>query len=261
MSNERDSDIVDNFVSQSYRQHSDEEAPEHLNQKILKLAASELKKRGTLSTLLAHWSKPLAWAVTIALSLAVVLQLTTVPEPAAELATDSLSKEFAPQDTEILEDAINQARLRAGPNQQLVHDDEVTSRSSSADRDAPSGVAAPAAAAASPPRSSVKPVLEETFQQGVADQQPGDLNEVDTAIAEPKRTETRQKSANYAVIAEKQESDAPAHCDDDARETAETWRACIEALSRSGATREAQQEYEAFKREFAEEAGKFEANK
>ena len=273
MSTERDTGIADEVVSETYRQHSDERAPERLNRQILDLAASELEARGAPGRLSTRWSRPLAWAATIALSLAIVLELTELPGTPAEPAAGSLRDEFTPQDTGIIEDASNRARLRSGPNQQFGdgtaakpssddHDDGNGNGNGADTADIPAAAKAPTGSPADTPAGAVaEPVLEEVFRRQTAAEERVDIGELETAVPEAERSDTRQKSANFSALIEKKELDARPHCDEAARETAATWLACIETLRRSGATSEAREEYEAFERKFAREAAEIEANK
>lgn len=80
MTDERDKSVsvVDQTVSRAYREISDERAPEHLDRAILAKAARAARPRYARSR---AWTRPLAWAATIALSVAIVLELTQVPAP------------------------------------------------------------------------------------------------------------------------------------------------------------------------------------
>ncbi|MCJ7590232.1 MAG: hypothetical protein MUO51_02650 [Woeseiaceae bacterium] len=70
---------MDRLVSQTYRELGTEEVPEHLNQTILRQAAAAGGRSGARHFSFAAWTKPVAWAATIGLSLAIVLELTQIP--------------------------------------------------------------------------------------------------------------------------------------------------------------------------------------
>jgi len=70
---------TDETVSATYRELSREGAPNHLNDKVLQQAAKHaLRPRYSRSIV---WTRPLAWAATVALCLAIVLEVTRVPAP------------------------------------------------------------------------------------------------------------------------------------------------------------------------------------
>jgi len=69
---------VDETVSRAYREIADESAPERLNQAILGLARKAARPRYARSR---AWTRPLAWAATVALSVAVVLEVMQLPAP------------------------------------------------------------------------------------------------------------------------------------------------------------------------------------
>ena len=80
MTDERDKSapVVDEAVSRTYREIADEKTPERLDRAILAEAARAARPRYARSR---AWTRPLAWAATIALSVAIVLELTQVPAP------------------------------------------------------------------------------------------------------------------------------------------------------------------------------------
>ena len=79
------------MVSARYRQLAGERTPAHLDQKILQLAASHASRTDYARSI--NWTRPLAWAATIALCLAVTLELSRVPAP-EEVANRPESKSF-----------------------------------------------------------------------------------------------------------------------------------------------------------------------
>lgn len=83
MTNERDKEDMDTRVSETYRELSAPRVPDHLNQTILRMAANKSPGKGNL--LFAAWVKPVTLAATIALSLAIVLELTEVPTTAVQM--------------------------------------------------------------------------------------------------------------------------------------------------------------------------------
>jgi len=129
MTTERDKEAIDELVSQTYREHSVEQAPERLNQEILSLAADNASRGSRTNFLFAAWTKPLAWAATIGISLAVVLELSQVPGSSVDIAApaaESIREEFARQRTDVLDEARKQASQESGQNQNASLADEVT---------------------------------------------------------------------------------------------------------------------------------------
>jgi len=69
---------VDETVRRTYREIAREQVPDHLNRAILEQAARAARPRYARSR---AWTRPLAWAATIALSVAVVLEINRTPVP------------------------------------------------------------------------------------------------------------------------------------------------------------------------------------
>ena len=79
---------TDETVSATYRQLSREGAPNHLNDKVLQQAArNALRPRYSRSIV---WTRPLAWAATVGLCLAIVLEVTRVPAPETVMTGDTI---------------------------------------------------------------------------------------------------------------------------------------------------------------------------
>lgn len=117
---------TDALVSQSYREVTDQCAPEHLNRAILKKAANAARPRYLR---LITWTRPMAWAATIVLSVALVLEVTQEPldDQVAPAAVVSAG-EFKPKDSGMLERAEKMAAIQNGNNQEV---DKVTPASCS----------------------------------------------------------------------------------------------------------------------------------
>ena len=121
MTNERDTKEGDKLVSETYRELADEQTPEHLNRAVLQMAAGKSTHGNALRSVFAIWMKPVAWAATIALSLAVVLEFTDLPSELSQPASltparESLKETFSPKDADILDKAEQRALLQDGPD-------------------------------------------------------------------------------------------------------------------------------------------------
>ena len=104
---------TDVLVSQAYRDLADERTPERLDRTILRAAAKEARPR--YSRFIA-WTRPMAWAATVMLSVALVLELTDTPSPEADAIydgpVDSLEEPVVPA-SEIAKKQSNDMRQKA----------------------------------------------------------------------------------------------------------------------------------------------------
>ena len=247
MSNERKDRAEDGLVAETYRALAQERAPDRLNKKILRMAARQGR---TPYSRARAWMRPAAWAATIALSLAIVLELTRLPQVEPESADiaaprqelketldgvteprtpgterpDSVSMDtFAPKDMAVLRDAENRARAQAGPDR------------------VPSAPRADAGAAATEdvPASKVSP------------EQDPDEQFFNRQVSEKQAADTRISAApSLAVAAEKKALKSQFACPAKSRESPESWLACIEQLRESGQEKLADSEYDEFRRIF-----------
>jgi len=255
MTTDRDPFEGNELVSETYRELGVEKAPEHLNQSILRMASGGAKQSGARNPLFAAWMKPVAWAATIGLSLAIVLELTQVPTgpirsdglPAAE----SIREEAALQDADVSDKAENQVRTQSAPNRQAISENELGRSADSRDdvevfsRETKGKLDAIAAQAPSPvPAAELPNSPQPSARKRVADL-PAD----------------REPMASYAVLAEQDESDIDESCDAAVRLSAEDWLDCIDNLRQSGAEEAADLEYEAFVLEYPTETRELEPNK
>ena len=218
-------DARDDAVSEAYRSLAVERTPEALDQAVL-AEARQAAATGTAR----RWPRfrPLAWAATIALSFALVLQYTqTGPDVPAVVSED-----FA-----IHQQAIPAPETAAGTNESVELDDAAADR--------PANVPAVKSEAAKRERMESLDVmsgpagatdLPETLQQ--------DSAPVPTASL-------RVDEARVRSLSDVQESEARFHpqsetamsgCDAEARTDEASWRECIEALVEAGHRRLAERE-------------------
>ncbi len=240
MTNERDKEDMDTRVSETYRELSAPRVPDHLNQTILRMAAS--KRPGKSDFLFAAWVKPVTLAATIALSLAIVLELTEVPTtaiqteviPAIEQQAESIAEEFAPQETDSLGRAESRSRAQFELNRMPVREDET---------------------AAADERIVEELVLKDTDL--AKSEVKGKTNSFAASPAAAALPAARKRAADMP------DSNQPAatSCDEKARLSADTWLDCIDKLRESGLTQDADREYEAFILEYPAEAANPEPNK
>ena len=69
---------VDSLVTRTYGEVASELTPEHLNRAVMKQAAYAARPRYLRSV---SWTRPMAWAATITLCVALVLEVTNAPVP------------------------------------------------------------------------------------------------------------------------------------------------------------------------------------
>lgn len=133
MTNERqtpDTGVEDDvLVSNTYREIARESTPEHLNKSVLDTARKAARPRYSL---LRTWTRPTAWAATILLSVALLLEFTQTPlQQAGDMAADMPSadlvkrepmprdvQELKVKDDDMLRRAEEMARMQQGLNDQ-----------------------------------------------------------------------------------------------------------------------------------------------
>lgn len=255
MTNERDKTDTDELVSETYRDLPAPRAPEHLNQSILRMAA--IKAGGKKGLLFSAWMKPVAWAATIALSLAIVMDyselLTTSVERDIVPVGESMRDEFTPQDADALEQAENRARSQIGADQPSVRADEP--------QEAPTEIVVEEVML-----EDASPMSSEAKDKGKSNtysaSSPAAARPAARKLAAEQPSPDEAKPIAYlASSMEKKESDTTVACDAKARQSAEAWLECIDNLRESGAIEDADREYEAFILEYPAESASLESNK
>ena len=115
---------ADALVSLAYRDFADERTPEHLDRTILRAAAKAARPR--YSRFIA-WTRPMAWAATIMLSVALVLEVTNSPSPGV-VSVDETIGTFEVQSPEA--DAKDDGPADS-PEESVVPASELTKKQSS----------------------------------------------------------------------------------------------------------------------------------
>lgn len=255
MSNESNHSEQDPLVSGIYKELAGERAPDHLDKQVLRMAAREGRTRYSLAR---AWTRPVAWAAMIGLSLAVVLELSRLPQieveapapaartdvpasiPPADRAieakvkddrpaakrSDALSMDaLAPQGTAVLREAESRARAQEGPTIQVP-------------------VAAPAELVrkAGPAEELVAPAEERESAE--------ELAPVEEVLGDDVSA-----GASFAVVGRKKELETDLACPTLVRESAETWFECIKNLRETGPVELAEREFEEFQRIFPDFIG------
>ncbi len=243
----------DDLVTETYRELGVEKAPEHLNQSVLRMASGGGFRSPTRNILFGAWMKPVAWAATIGLSLAIVLELSevpTAPDRSDNVPTAESMPEEALEETQVINAAANEkvenrARPESAPNRQLVSEDEL-GRSTGAYDDVevfsrePKGKLDAVAAPSQPPLAA-KTEIPAAKERGA--ELPADS----------------QRMASYVLSVE--HSDVDDLCNATARLSEESWLTCIDKLRSSGSEEAADREYEAFILKYPVESSNLEGNK
>ena len=114
--------VSDPLVSRTYRESASERVPDALNQAVLRQAAQNVSSRYSRAV---FWMRPMAWAATIGLCLAIVIDLSSLPQPDSPMlsvpaegarldASDAIapkrSETAAPQDFEAEQPLEQRAR-------------------------------------------------------------------------------------------------------------------------------------------------------
>ncbi len=257
----------DDLVSTTYREVATESAPDELNRSVLQLAAAEARPRAARGN---SWMRPMAWAATIGLSLAIVLQLSEAPQPEPAMFDALGVTAPAPATKSRLQDSADVAEL---------HETSMQHDNATYEKDADSArrslvkeeeiVATPATVSAAEEKKlkdvemrqqeagkGSKPDMSAAF-----DADDGDVNHDPYALVEPQREDppasaqakraapSSAMEANYATV-EMAARERDAACDTQAIATPETWTDCISELLEAGRSDDADSELERLRQTF-----------
>jgi len=256
---------TDKRVSDSYRELANERAPDHLNRAILRRAGAAARPKFSLTR---AWTRPLAWAATIALSVALVLEVSKVPAPdAVTFEADNNAAALQKREPEAPEDAPSEAGVVDALEEtesvpaSVAAQSEVSAFIQPANQPAPNvarrqveqiperrdATAFADTAAPSTDADAFKSRNSDMLRQAdeMARLRAGENKEPGNVGAEMKRAEDDGgRIASLASIV------VESGCDETAKSTAATWSACIEALERAGDNEEAERQREALQEAF-----------
>ena len=244
---------TDDRVTRAYRELAAERAPDHLDRAVLDQARAAARPRYSR---LRVWTRPLAWAATVMLTVAIVLQIGEVPGP-EDIGYDELASRSPEEVNEAEVPAIEAAEDAAAEMPSSVPLDESPSATparlpgTAADErnDVAAGRAAESQAAPEPELEKrqratrvqeleQKPAAPEAEVDAFA---PRDADMLQRA-AEMARTQTGenkesapQGSADGALaLSSISFRDELPTCDETAIQTPETWLECIRELEEAG---------------------------
>jgi hypothetical protein len=236
MTNERDyrddTHDKDEVVSAMYRQLAAERVPDRLNKSVLRQAAKPVRRPYAISVL---WTKPIAWAATIAICLAITLQVTQLPDP--ELIPAAVMPPAMEQTAD--EGAAVSKTRQESPAKELrsrVSADGVVAESLASEPGA-----APATPNDAPETSELKRSMPEfEFQDTDMLRRADEMVRMQSGSTQPSEEIAAPAVAASPALA----FDTVAACDDAARAQPESWQACIEMLEEAGLAEEAQRQRE-----------------
>lgn len=279
MNNEPENRVQDPRVTETYQALANERTPEHLTRKVLKLAADVRTPYARARA----WMRPAAWAATVGLSLAIVLELTQLPSSEPDYASISPAADSDASGNRAArnDDSIAPARSVSAETPAALS----TKKTEMADGAARKRATAPAPL----PRETASkedfaPRAEQVMQEAEAlaiaraGSDTGSVGAaaetnapaVETRHSEPMSTDlaaahrdaadrltakqvsrdARSAAAAFAEISAAAESDQA--CPESERETADAWFACILKLRESERDELADEEYEEFRQVYPE---------
>lgn len=220
MSNPRNENETQELVSVAYREIASERAPEHLNQTILRQAAAEGKPAFAGRFPGGVWMRPVAWTAIIALSLAIVLELSEIQsvstlDPAISSPAPA-SRKIIPPDASVLPDAADNANDPLDPVQQEIRQNKPVPAAGSPVQNDKAKLEAPAASA--------------------------EFSKLQPAV----HPDARARAESTALPMARKATSVQAGCDAATRESPEAWVQCIQSLRDSGRDEQADLEYNAF---------------
>jgi hypothetical protein len=217
---------VDSLVTRTYKEVASELTPEHLNKAVMKQAADAARPRYLRSV---SWTRPMAWAATVTLCVALVLEVTNAPvpeisdvvlpsgrldapAPASSAAPAPKLNRPAPVKAEALPEAMQEAEVPAERK-----------RTAKMSKDLRQQVAAKPASAE---EFSMKDDDMLSRAKEIATLQTGDINESDQA-------ESNQALGAAAIAADAPGPAGPA-CSETEVAKPDSWLLCIQKLEDTG---------------------------
>ena len=226
--------IADKRVSGTYRDIATERAPASLNERVLREARAHA---GSGYSYWMGWLRPMAWAATVGLCFAIVVQLTDIPEPDPETFELPRVPETLKDDA-LMETDARGATSDADANQ--FRQNRPAEKKETGKLPSPAAVAAPrredsanavgrapetveSKAKASANREAYRvtdaPILEEAAEMARLREGPKQEPAATRPLA-------RQADAGYSIATE--------NCDEDTRNTPESWLKCIVEIEQQG---------------------------
>lgn len=263
MNSERDkpdSGDDDRLVSMTYREIAGESAPDTLNRSVLGRAARAARPRYARNM---SWMRPMAWAATVGLSLAIVLEITQVSQ---------LESEMLEMSDQTFDSPATDLRRRDDKNSASIVEESVIPDTSSAKIESDVAVktdAAPRAALQAPQRIEApekkranEPELAMELEKASVTIVTDDFSSTDSDIASDTESIARRQSgitrelapavrAGYSSDTALRSMQSPG-CDEQAIAAPAAWLECIEKLEKAGLGDAAGEELKRMKLAFPE---------
>jgi hypothetical protein len=254
------------LVSRTYREAAHNGAPEHLDRAVLRKAASAARPRYAR---IRAWTRPTAWAATVVLSVALVLEVTKIPAPedvsfdkdlgefemkapepeiADDLTTGVLEESVPPetpsgQTSNVTVDAASQL----APSKTMAT--EATPEAAVENRQRLDSRAIRAKAAASPELSADEFTLSDRDILRRAEDMARVQSENDTQAA-PASAADNSAAGDVAALGAAALNLGTSGCEASARDKPETWLECIAKLEEAGLDDEANRQREMLREAF-----------
>lgn len=229
----------DRRVSGAYREMANEQTPADLDRKVLAMAAAAARGRQGLPR---TWFRPLAWAATIALSFALVLEISQVGD--MPLVPDVTSPRTDADLADVLEESPRPAAATERQKNEALVNQQLNKRSSDTPAAGKAAITPSQAEAAAADAAVNTPAAESA---SVASDLEQDSRSLLREAEEQVRMRSEPDRALGALAATRELTD---RCSQDARESAATWYECVRVLREAGQMEAAKLEFEALLVEF-----------
>ncbi|MDJ0748775.1 MAG: hypothetical protein QNJ11_04790 [Woeseiaceae bacterium] len=218
-------DANNSELARAYRDLATESTPPELDDHVLRMAARETRSRYGIAR---AWVRPVAWAATIGLSLAIMLEVAQIIPPGSEPelspSSEAVSERFRADE--------GSARLEqsAAPSEDKA---EAPAAVAPATEDFPAN---PGGGAAEELRAG-RPVGQDEIESRSAELDDGDafaaknMRILEEAEMQAIQRAGEQSIATLAAVPNESEAN---QCDEEVRESAETWYECIVDLRDAG---------------------------
>ncbi|MDH3430159.1 MAG: hypothetical protein OEM60_09410 [Gammaproteobacteria bacterium] len=252
------------LVSRTYREIATDGAPEHLNRAILKKAARAARPRYARFR---TWTRPLAWAATVVLCAALVLEITQLPVPdgvgfdedfSAGKAKTPAAEVAGDQETGASEESIRPATPAGGASGVAL--DSVPTKSTVTEAASEASIEQrqrldlqKTRADAMPPTPPESSADEFRLSDRAILQRAEDMVRMQNDNDRPTGTHSASEDALASDVAARGAA-APVRenegCDESARDTPESWLECIAMLEKAGRADEADRQREMLRQIF-----------
>ena len=224
--------VEDALVSRTYRESAVEQVPDELDQAVLQRARQRSSNRYSRSVV---WLRPMAWAATIGLCLAIVVEINNVPQPMPEqlaLPADAMTPgERVREEAEAAPArSVQRGTGTTNMNKSVSHETEALQQRTKKTVDAKGRVSLQ-----NVPQHSKSDARESAFvpAEVMESLESKDSHDVNAPMLQEADHVYGLRSIAITASPASAELTA-ATCDLQARATPQTWLECIEALEENG---------------------------